>query len=111
MKQFPVPDKWHLCAAQGWVGLGDFAQAKEELEKIAPELRTHPEVLDVRLHICFNAKKWDACVDIAAKILELDPNRPEVWIQNSLALYELKRTQEAFDQLLPVAVRFPDESN
>jgi tetratricopeptide (TPR) repeat protein len=111
MKQLPVPDKWHLYAAQGWVGLGDYVQANDELEKIAPELRAHPDVLEVRLHICFNAKKWDTCVDIAGEILKLDPSRPEVWIQNSFALYELNRTQEAFDQLLRVALRFPDESN
>ena len=111
MKQLPVPDQWHLYAAQGWEGLGDHAQANDELEKIAPELRAHPDVLEVRLHICFSAKKWDTCVDIAGEILKLDPSRPEVWIQSSFALYELNRTQEAFDQLLLVALRFPDESN
>ena len=29
------------------------------------------------------------------------------WIQRSFSLHELKRTQEAFDNLLPVAQKFP----
>jgi tetratricopeptide (TPR) repeat protein len=45
-------------------------------------------------------------VDIAAAIIKLDPNRPDAWIHRSFALHELDRTQEAFDQLLPVADRF-----
>ena len=39
-------------------------------------------------------------------IVKLDPNRPFGWIHRSFALHELKRTQEAFDLLLPVANRF-----
>src|SRR5580765_8485196 len=75
MKHLPLPDKWHLYAAQGWVGLGDHAQANEELEKIAPELSGHPDVLEVRLRICSHANNWEACVDIAGAILKLDPSR------------------------------------
>ena len=32
LKPLPTPDNHYLCAAQGWVGLGDYAQANEELE-------------------------------------------------------------------------------
>jgi hypothetical protein len=46
-------------------------------------------------------------VDIAGAIIKLAPNRPEAWIQRSFALHELKRTQEAFDQLLPMSVKVP----
>jgi tetratricopeptide (TPR) repeat protein len=55
-----------------------------------------------------HGKKWDACVDVAEAIITLDPDRSSAWIQRSFALHELKRTQEAFDQLLPVADRFPE---
>ena len=39
--------------------------------------------------------------------MKLNPNRPDAWVHRSFALHELRRTQEAFDQLLPVADRFP----
>src|SRR5512139_4101174 len=40
-------------------------------------------------------------------VVELAPERPDGWIQRSYALHELKSTQEAFENLLPVADRFP----
>lgn len=107
MKPLPVPDSHHLRAAQGWLELGNDREANEELEKITPTLRAHPDVLEIRWHIYAHAQKWEACVDIAGAIIKLDPNRPDAWIHRSFALHELKRTQEAFDHLLPVADRFP----
>jgi tetratricopeptide (TPR) repeat protein len=46
-------------------------------------------------------------VDIAGAIIKLDPDRPDAWIHRSFALHELHRSQEAFDQLLPAARKFP----
>jgi tetratricopeptide (TPR) repeat protein len=106
MKPLERPDDLHLQAAQGWLELGNHLEANEELEKIAPERRAHPDVLDVRWHIYAHAKKWDACVDIANAIIKLDAERAEAWVHRSFALHELKRTKEAFDQLRSVADRF-----
>ena len=63
MKPLSPPDSHHLHAAQGWVELGNHAEANEELEQIAPQLRAHPDVLEVRWHIYSHVNKWDACVD------------------------------------------------
>jgi GNAT superfamily N-acetyltransferase len=101
------PDSFHLRAAQGWLELGNHLEANEELERIAPQLRAHPDVLEIRWHVYARAKKWEACVDIAQALIKLTPNRAEAWIHRSFALHELKHTQEAFDQLLPVADRLP----
>jgi hypothetical protein len=35
-------DSFHLRVAEGWIGLGDFAAASEQLKNISPELRMHP---------------------------------------------------------------------
>jgi hypothetical protein len=48
MKPLEPPDSLHLQAAQGWLELGSHIEANEELEKIAPQLRAHPDVLKVR---------------------------------------------------------------
>lgn len=87
--------------------LGNHVEADIELDEITPEFRAHPDVLEMRWHICAKKQNWVACVDIAGAIIQMDPNRPEAWIHRSFALHELKRTQEAFEQLLPVANRFP----
>src|SRR6266478_4626669 len=100
-------DNLHLQAAEGWLELGNHIEAHEELDQITPQRRAHPDILEVRWNICAYGKNWEACVDIVDAIIKLDSNRPDAWIHRSFALHELKRTQEAFDQLLPVADRFP----
>jgi tetratricopeptide (TPR) repeat protein len=82
-------------------------EADEELARITSQNRARPYVLEPRWQACAKAGKWDECVDIAGAIIKLNPKRPFGWIHRSFALQELKRTQEAFDQLLPVADRFP----
>lgn len=104
---FDLNDQRHLVAAQGWLELGLPLEANEELEKITPQLRAHPDVLEVRWHIYANEQKWEACVDIANAIIKLAPEKSGGWIHRSFAMHELKRTQEAFDQLLLVADKFP----
>ena len=70
------PDCFHLEAAQGWLELGNPAEADDELDKITPELRAHPDVLKVRWEICAAAKKWDAALEIAAALVRLAPDDP-----------------------------------
>jgi tetratricopeptide (TPR) repeat protein len=100
-------DKRHLEAAEGWLELGLPLDANAELEKITPQLRDHPDVLELRWHIYGKEKRWEACVDIANAVIKRAPERSDGWIHRSFALHELKRTQEAFDQLLPAVDTFP----
>src|SRR5712672_3622014 len=76
MKALPEPDSHHLSAAQGWLGLGNCFEANAELENISPQLRTHPDVLDVHWQIYAAAKKWDAALDIATALTALVPGDP-----------------------------------
>jgi len=101
------PASFHLRAAKGWLELGNHVEADAELDEIKPVLRWHPDVLDVRWHIYAAAKKWERCLDIANAMINLAPDFSEAWTHRSYALHELKRTQEAFDQLLPAAGTFP----
>jgi hypothetical protein len=38
-------------------------------ERVTPQLRAHPDVLDVRWHMFAHAKKWEPCVDNRLKPL------------------------------------------
>ena len=64
-------------------------------------------VLAVRWEIYAAAKKWETALDIAAALIQLDPEDPLGWVYRSYALHELKRTDEARDNLLRVVDRFP----
>ncbi|MGO9201791.1 MAG: tetratricopeptide repeat protein [Limisphaerales bacterium] len=104
------PDCFHLEAAQGWLELGNMAEANNELDNITAGLRAHPHVLNVRLDIYAAAKKWEAALDIAAALVRLAPEEAFGWVNRSFCLHEMKRTAEARDNLLGVVDKFPDDA-
>ena len=109
IKPLEPPDSFHFKAAEGWLGLGNPFEANEELEKITPQLRVHPGVLDLRWRIYAEEEKWEACVDIARALIKLAPERPAGWVHLAYALRRAKGggLQVAWDALLPVAEKFP----
>ena len=108
VKPLEPPGSHHLNAAQGWLGLGDCQSALDELEFIDPVMRSHPDVLAVRCDIYTCAMNWPAVVAVAWTLVQLSPDRPSGWVRRSFALHGLKRTQQAFDLLLPAAKKFPE---
>lgn len=86
--------------------LGNPIEADVELDKITPQLRSHPDVLKVRWEVYTAARKWEGALDIAAAIIQLVPDDPIGWVNRSYVLHELKRTPEARDNLLRVVDRF-----
>lgn len=109
IKGLEPPDLHHLNAAEGWLGLGNALEAEHELQKLSPALGTHPEVLRVRYHFHQLKKQWEAAAEAAQLLCEVVPESPFGWIHLAYALHELKRMREAYQVLLPVADRFPEE--
>jgi len=85
MKPLAPPDSHYLSAAIGWLGLGNWHEAREELEQIAPGLRAHPDVLAVRYEIYSKAGKWDLAAEIARALVEIKPHEPQSWISHAYA--------------------------
>lgn len=108
MKALEPPALLYLDAARGWHLLGCLKEALEELQSISPELQVHPDVLETRFAICASARKWVLCMEIAAAMLDLAPERPTTWINSAFTLHELNQTQDAWDALATVQDRFPD---
>ncbi len=100
-------DKFHVDAASGWIGLGDLASAREELKQISPEIKNHPALLLVQSELLFAEENWEPLLPLTEKLLLQFPKLDFLWINRSYALHELKRTQAAFDALLPAAKKFP----
>src|SRR6185369_9591291 len=74
------------------------------------ELRTCPEVLQLRWLICAQEKKWQACIEIGQTLVELKPQDSFGWINRS---YALRRTLEggvlaAYNALLPAVDQIKD---
>lgn len=100
-------DQRHLLAAQGWLELGDWKSANEELDEIAAEHLGHPDVLAIRWLVYAKAGQWMKAVGIARALTKLAPDDHNSFVNLAYALHELKRTKEAWEILLPVAEQFP----
>jgi lipopolysaccharide biosynthesis regulator YciM len=68
------PDQKHLETARGYVELGMYDSANDELEDIDPFNRAAPEVLTLRIEIYRNLKKWQLMPEIARRLHEFEPN-------------------------------------
>lgn len=106
---FSHADAMFLRAAQGWLELGDWQSANDELEQLQPLTRALPSVLALRGEIYSAAKRWDNVIEIAGTLARELPDQSLGHLQLACALHELKRTKEALGTLLPIADKFPGE--
>ena len=105
----PARDQHHLRAAEGWLELGDWRSANDELENVTPALRAHTDVLAMRWQVYSEPKHWELALVVAEALCDLVPGDANAWIHRSFAPHALKRTVEAEALLLPALGRFPDE--
>lgn len=88
-------DLKHLTAAQGFVELGMWLDANEELENIDPEVRHVPEVLAVRVGIYRALEKWELMQTVARKLAQYDPDDPEWTVEWAFATRRAKSLDAA----------------
>src|SRR5262245_9904893 len=111
MRVLKPPNTHHLSAAIGWLELGNLAEARQELEKLTPAARQHPDVLEVKWLICAEEKDWDGGLAIARALLQADSNRASGWLHQAYALRRVASggVKAALDALLPAADKFPGD--
>lgn len=106
---FSETEVHHLRAAEGWLELGNTREAESELSQLAPGFAKHPAVLELRWQIQAGARRWEHCIETARAITQVAPDVALGWIHLSFALHELKRTRDAWDNLIAVVESFPEE--
>ena len=63
-------DQHHLLAAEGWLELGDWLAANEELEEIEAAHRAFPSVFALRVRIYCAAGKWEMALTVGNRVAE-----------------------------------------
>ena len=113
MSSLSQTDQRYLEAARGWLMLGNWLEANEELERITPQMRPHPDVLALRWAIYAKAEKWDHALEVAKGLVELVPDDASTWLKQAESLRKANGggAQAAWDSLIPVADRFPKNTS
>lgn len=89
-----------LRAAQGYSELSMWGEAIAELDSIPPELQNRIEVLQVRLYVLMQARRWPDAAEAAKQLCVCDPDSTLGFIHAAFCLHELGRTREALELLM-----------
>jgi tetratricopeptide (TPR) repeat protein len=104
------PDQQYWRAAVGYVELGMFQDANDQLEKIDPFNRSAPEVLAVRIEIYHGLQKWELMAEIAKRLADFQPDDLHWTISVAYATRRANSIEAAKQILLNAESRFPNEA-
>ena len=110
MEELGFPDRHYVEAAEGWLGLGDVLEASREFDQLSPGGAAHPVSLEMHWRILSARSAWPEALRAAQRSIEVAPQLPAGWIHQSYSLHELRRTDEAFQFLHAIVLKFPEES-
>ncbi len=96
-----------LFAAQGYSELGLPDLALSELDSIGEEARHESIVVETRLAVLMQAKRYQDALPIGRELCELSPDRTSGFIHLAFCLHELGNTGAARDLLIngPAALK------
>lgn len=98
-----------LRAAEGWLELGNPAEAAQALAEVDSAHSPLPEVLEMRAKIYAASRQWHACLSAADKLTDVAPHRAGGWLLLAQAQHGLHHTADACETLLAVLDRFPED--
>src|SRR5205823_5935967 len=109
METLGPPDSHFLSAALGWYELSNLPEAKAELDRIAPSMRGHPDVLEIRWLVHAQEKNWDEALCVARTLAEVAPERSSGWLHRAYALRRAKEggLQAAWSPCCPPLTNSP----
>lgn len=96
-------------AAQGYSELGMLPEALAELNSLEPAARSRPDVLELRILILMQAKKWRTALSVSRKLCDCRPMNTIGFIHTAFCLHELGRSNEAKSVLLSGPAELIDE--
>ena len=90
----------HLLAAQGYCELGMADDALAELEAVPEELQGHAKVVELRLIVLMQARRWKAALSAGRELTKIAPQKNIGYIHSAFCLHELGQTEAAHKLLL-----------
>lgn len=103
-------DRRQLEFAVGYLELDAPALAHDELAKIAPAMKGHPDVLMVSLEIFTHARNWSQCVEIACHLVQVQPDNPQWPVSFAYATRRAVSLEAAHVILHEAEGRFPKDA-
>jgi tetratricopeptide (TPR) repeat protein len=84
----------------GYVELGMYLDAQEELESLPQEVKNHPMVLGARMLLLVELEMWQEAALIGGWLCQLCPANLEFHFKTASCLHQLKRIADAKELLM-----------
>jgi len=88
-----------IVAAQGYVELGLFDEARRTLRPLPREAFERADVIELGLHCLMGEHRWSEALAAAYELCAAAPKEPGGYIHAAYCLHELNRTAEALEVL------------
>lgn len=88
-----------IAAAQGYVELALYAEAREELATLPVAAHGRVDVIEITLLCLMGEKRWEEAFALASRLCDQEPSEPGGFIHAAFCLHEMGRTAEALDFL------------
>jgi tetratricopeptide (TPR) repeat protein len=109
MKKLQPPAEFHVKAAQGWLELGNAAEAMAELRQVPPGMQEHPRVIHEWWQVHGHLGDYPKCLELARHMIQVAPHLSWGWFMQSWTLFCQGKPEVAYESLLPSADRFPKD--
>jgi tetratricopeptide (TPR) repeat protein len=103
MEPLSEADAALVRAADGWVRLDALAEAEGLLAGLSSAAGDHPEALQLRWLIASKRGDWLTCLDLAERLVAVEPGRRFGWLHLAESLHRLGRTEEGYARLATAA--------
>jgi len=88
-----------IIAAQGYVELNLFNEARAELACLPTDSQERSDVIEITMLCFMGGANWDEALALAKKLCVLEPTQPGGFIHAAYCLHELGHTAEAMELL------------
>ena len=99
----------HLKAAEGFVELGMYLEAEDELGQIDPYCLIDPQVLRVRLELYAGLQNWGLMQMVARRLTQCDPGKVQWRISLAYATRRAESIEAAKSILIDALESHPEE--
>jgi Flp pilus assembly protein TadD len=96
-----------LLEAEGYFELGMHEECQQALGQLLPEDQKRQEVLALRLALLMTTKSWTSAAEVAACLVERDPQESGWWVNYAYCIRRARSVDEAEAILLRAAELHP----
>jgi tetratricopeptide (TPR) repeat protein len=110
IEEYPVQIEKMLMAADGYMDLNMYAEARKELLQIPTVYRNHKLYLWLMNRLSVETEDWEMAVTISRTLCEKQPDLVDSWVAYAYAVRRHEKISNARTILLQAIERFSEEA-